>query len=218
MKKLLVTGFSLWSWMIFAAEFSADNLQLKIYKFAVSTSNNCSNPITVIDNGSSAQYADFKGDPNLGSGTLADGTYPCIMIEFSDQIKVTPNGTGDVCTTTLFTQDLCGTGSSSQLIDGTTSTCGNSSDDRVTMYLTRASSQTSGTDAFNPPGCNTVGCTASLGIQLGSSLTVAGTAIGTFKVDVDNRICDGQNPGTDSDPDCGSATCEMLPPNFTFTN
>ena len=71
------------------AGISPSSLKLKIYKFAVSTSPYCTNLITVVDNGISAVETDFVNLPDLGSGVLADGTYPCVVIEMSDNVKFT---------------------------------------------------------------------------------------------------------------------------------
>ncbi len=199
---------------VHATLLSPTSIKLKIYKFAVSESPNCSSPITVVDNGSSPVLVDFKGNPNLGTGTLGSGTYPCVIIEFSDRIEVT-SAAGGSCTTTPFTQDLCGDSTSSQLISGGTTNCTNAGEDRIAMYLSTASTATGASDAFNPPNCNTVGCTASLGFNLASSLVVSGTSSGTFEVNADAKICGGIN--YDGNSDCTQASCELLPPEFTFS-
>ena len=215
-----------------AVPLNASSLRLKIYKMAVSSSPNCSNPIVVFTN-SSPSYTNFKSGPNLGSGDLADGTYPCVIIEFSDNIKITPDANGTYCQMSVEdTQDVCrdydgpgGSTTTATLIDGTTVTC-DSSDNRVAMYLTTASSATQGSDAFNPPSCNTAGC-GTIGINLASPLVVSGTAVGKFTVDTDAKVCDGDDgfPGGD----CGAAqgsnpcacendgACNMMVPGFSFT-
>ena len=62
------------------------SLKLKVYKMAVSTSGLCTNLVTVVDNGATPSEVDFTQDPALGSGSIADGTYPCIVIEFADAV------------------------------------------------------------------------------------------------------------------------------------
>lgn len=133
---------------------SASSIKLKVYKMAVSSSPLCTNLITVLDNGSTPTEVDFLSNPNLGSGTLANGTYPCVVIEFSDLVKFRPsaNSTSLNCSTaTEYTLDVCraGGGDSSVLINGTTTNCtgtsGNATtygapgDDRVAMYISTAS-------------------------------------------------------------------------------
>lgn len=214
MKKVLLLSFLVLTTTTHAALLSPTAVRLKIFKFAVSSSPNCSSPITVVDNGSTPTYVDFKGNPSLGSGTLGSGTYPCVIIEFSDRIEVTSEAGGS-CTTTPFTQDLCGDGTSSQLVSGSTANCTTAGEDRIAMYLSTASTATGAADAFNPPNCNTAGCTATLGFNLGAALVVSGTSAGTFTVNADNKICGGNN--YDGNTDCTQVSCELLPPDFTFT-
>lgn len=214
MKRLLLLSIALVSTVAHSA-LSPSAIKLKVYKLAASESLDCSNPITVVDNGSNPSLIDFKGAPNLGSGNLADGNYPCVIIEISDRILVTPSGGAAHCQNGVeFTQDLCGDGGISALISGATTSCGDSTEDRVALYITRGSSATNNlSNPFNPPACSTTGCSTN-GVQLGTALTVAGALTGTFKVDADGRVCDGDTGG-----DCSGtgAQCELLPPLFTFT-
>lgn len=241
MKKFLSILTLLISLPSFSAPMDANALRLKVYKMAVSTSPNCSSPVTVFET-SSPSYVDFKGAPNLGNGNLADGTYPCVIIEFSDNIKVTPsaNGASFCSVSSEVTNDVCrcdynGNGNcsdegestiTSTLIDGSTVTC-TSGDDRVAMYLSTASSATTQSDAFNPPGCNTVGCDNNTGFNLASPLVVAGTAVGKFVVNTDDKVCDGDDGwSAGGGGDCSTSPnachcenntqCNMLPPLFSF--
>jgi hypothetical protein len=217
MKKQFITiGLSLFSmYSAFAVPLDANSLRLKIYKMAVSTSPNCSSPITVFER-TNPQYTEFKGGPTLGSGRLDNGTYPCVIIEFSDKIKVTPDSNVGVCFNTVeTTQDVCSSGTS-ELIDGSTTTCGGA-DNRVAMYITTANDGTSGSDAFNPPTCNTAGCTAVKGFQLGSALTVSGSAVAKFTVNTDDKVCDGNDGAAGACAGENLGTCNMLPPDFSFT-
>ncbi len=230
MKKFLSILTLLISLPSFSAPMDANALRLKVYKMAVSTSPNCSSPVTVFET-SSPSYVDFKGAPNLGNGNLADGTYPCVIIEFSDNIKVTPsaNGASFCSVSSEVTNDVCncdydGDGNcsdpgestiSSTLIDGSTATC-TSGDDRVAMYLSTASSATTQSDAFNPPGCNTVGCDNDTGFSLASPLVVAGTAVGKFVVNTDGKVCDGNDGGSGVCSGESNTRCNMLPPLFSF--
>ena len=217
MKKLLTFALmSSLSFSAFADGVDTTALELKIYKFAVSTSPNCSNLTTVITN-SNPSYQDFKGAPDLGSGTLADGTYPCIAIEFSDQIRVTHAGPTSICSST-FIQDVCQSGITSTPIGGgATVNCANSQDDRVVMYISTAKDSLSENwNPFNPPACNTADCgtqNTDAGIHLGSSLSVSGSVIGKFTVGTDGKVCDGNTGGNCS----GVSGCEMKVPNFSFT-
>lgn len=186
------------------------NLRLKVYKLAVSTSALCTNLTTVI-NESAPSYMDFLDNPTLGSGLLTDGTYPCVVIEFSDQVKYTPDETSDGgnCNSAVEeTLDVCSSGTS-VLVDGTTTTC-TAGDDRVAMYLSTTSTSTGGgADAFNAP---TTTNDSSNGFNLGSALTVSGTSSAKFVVNGSGKVCD-----TDDVSCSGSAnSCELAPPTFTF--
>ena len=124
----------------FAAGVDTTALELKFYKFTVSTSPNCSNLTTVIINNNHS-CEDFKGIPDLGSGNLAEGTYRYVVIDFSD-----------------FIQDVCATGTTSTPISGGAQVnCGNSQDDRVVIYISTAKDAISQNfDPFNPPACQRI--------------------------------------------------------------
>ena len=220
MKKKLLAGVMTSAISICAsAGVNTTALELKIYKFAVSTSPNCSNLRTVITN-SNPSYQDFKGAPDLGSGELADGTYPCVAIEFSDQIRVSHAGPTVSCSPT-FIQDVCNNNGSgfptTTQIDGSSTTC-TAGEDRIVMYITTAKDGVSQNwDAFNRPSCNTANCgtaNTDAGIHLGSSLTVSGSEAGKFTVNTDGKVCDGPSSGGNC---TGTTGCEMLPPDFSFS-
>ncbi len=195
------------------------SLKLKVYKFAVSTSQLCTNLITVIDNGSTPQEVEFIGSVNLGSGTLADGTYPCVAIEISDNIKFTPgaNSTSAACVVGVEqTLDVCrnqGANPTSLMIDGTTSACSAGvTPDRVTMYMSTGANGTG--DAFNPPSAVGVGD----GFLISSPLTVSGTAVAKFVVNPAGKMCDDTNDaGSDCDGNGAAVRCQLEPPVFDFT-
>ena len=229
MKNFLLSAVIMTSAFSAHAVFDASSLRLKVYKMAVSTSPDCSNPTVVVSN-SSPSYTNFKTNPTLGSGNVADGNYPCVIIEFSDNIKMTPSGNGSLCfSSTETTNDVCRETTTSTLIDGSPVTC-DSGDNRVAMYLTTAASATSQSDAFNPPNCNTAGCDPDTGFNLARELQVSGSAVGKFIVDTDGKVCDGDEGGDlnsngCSDEEAGgnvcaceqNTQCNMLPPNFSFS-
>lgn len=179
-------------------------LKLKVVKMAVSTSPLCTNLVTVIDNSSSTtlDYIDFLGNPNLGSGKVDDGTYPCIAIQFYDKIKFSSDTTTGSCTSgTEVSMGVCQASSTSKMIDGTTTTC-TSGEDLVTMYLSTASTSTNGSDAFNPP---TTLSDATKGLKLNNALTVSGGGVAKFIVNGTGQI------------DGSGASCDMQPPAFSFS-
>lgn len=222
-KKLLLISACALSFNAWALDtgFSPTSLKLTIYKFAVSTSPYCTNLITVVDNGNTGVETDFVNHPNLGSGVLADGTYPCVVIEVSDNVKFTPNGTStsglcvsgaesviDICRT-----DQGGGGgvAASTLVDGTVVNCTGTDvpiapiANRVALYLSTAS--TAGNDTFHPPS---LGDTAH-GLTLGSALVVSGTSVGQFRMNATNQVMDS------SIASAPNGKCEMQAPAFSFS-
>lgn len=102
-KLLLVSALSVTGLHAADLNITPTSLKLKVYKFAVSTSPLCTNLITIVDNGSTPTEVDFLGSPNLGNGIVANGTYPCIVIEFADNIKFATavNSTSNHCVAVL---------------------------------------------------------------------------------------------------------------------
>lgn len=234
MKKLLVLGV-LFSSVALATpagdlNLTPTSLKLKVYKMAVSTSGLCTNLTTIIDNGSTPTEVDFMQDPQLGSGSIGDGTYPCIVIEIADAVKfIPPNSSSGACVSSVEeTLDVCrtqdynsdgdttdaGETSTSVLIDGTTATCGApGTSDRVAMYISTFA--TGGGDVFNAPTSNG---DATHGLNLAAALTVSGTAAGKFVVNPTGEVCDDTNDtGADCEGAGANASCEMGPPAFSFT-
>lgn len=221
MKKYILAALALFSLGASAQDLglNASSLKLSVYKFSVSTDPQCSNPVTVVDNGSTPVEVEFIGGVNLGSGTLANGTYPCVIIEFADQIVFTPsaNSTSTNCsTTTPSTLDVCRNPDTSLLADGTTTSCSAGSN-RVAMYLSTASTSTGGSDAFNPP---TSGADAAHGFNLANALVVSGSASGKFIVNPAGKVCDDNDAGCDGGPGgtgIGTGDCRLEPPVFNFS-
>jgi hypothetical protein len=191
----------LFSLQAFSASQDPTELLIKPYKVAVSTSQLCTNLQTVY-NESSPSYIDFLTSPTIGSGQLADATYPCIVIEMSSQIKYKPTTTQNNCvSTTEYTLNVCQNTQQSTLIDGSSVTCDGTSDTRIAIYISTGSTWTTGAgDPFLPPV--SIG-DANRGIQLTSALVVDGTSAAKFVVNGTGKIDD-------------STSCEMLPPVFGF--
>jgi hypothetical protein len=215
-KKAMTAVLALTSYNLYSADLglSPSSLKLAVYKFAVSTDALCSNPVTIIDNGSTPQEVEFSGGVNLGSGSLSNGTYPCVIVEFSSNIKFTPssNSTSGNCTTVVEeVMDVCRNPDTSLLIDGTTTSC-TAGADRVAMYISTASSSSTAADAFNPP--TSVG-DAAHGFNLATALTVSGSVSGKFVVNPSGKVCDGDDAGCDGGGNNGH--CMMEPPLFNFT-
>lgn len=195
------------------------SLKLKVYKFAVSTSPLCTNLMTVIDNGNSPQEVEFIGSVQLGSGVLASGTYPCVVIEMSDNIKYIPgsnSSSGSCVASTEYILDVCRTQGmsvySSQLIDGSITTCSSGvADDRVAMFMSTGSPGTG--DSFYPPSAVGVGD----GFNLASPLVVSGSTVAQFVVNPAGKMCDNANDtGSDCDGAGASVNCQLEAPVFNF--
>ncbi|MCO4754228.1 MAG: hypothetical protein KC478_07085 [Bacteriovoracaceae bacterium] len=215
MKKLLFVSMLATS-TVFSATGDPDSLKIKLYRFAVSDNADCSNPKVVVDRSSNPQYVSMLDRPEFGSGEVDNGTYPCVMIEMSDQIKFSPDGNvGTQCDGNVeYTLDVCGGSGTYQKLDGTTGTCagdngadssGSYTETKVVLYLSTNSTSTGGgANAFVPP---TTGSDATKGFQLGSPLIVSGTEVGIFDVDGTGKV--------DGDP--GPSYCEFMPPLFSFS-
>lgn len=148
---------------------SPTSLKLHIYQVAVALSNDCSSPQVIFSSTTGAER-DFISSPVLGSGSLANGTYNCVMITMNDVIKFTPSANdGATCTGgTEYAIDLCRTTASSgnepvwsttDLLEGTTTTsavqCSGTSQvvgsggvaNKVTLYLRTNSLPSTNPDA-----------------------------------------------------------------------
>lgn len=197
-----------------------DSLKIKLYRFAVSESEDCSNPKIVIDRGSNPTYVSMLSKPSFGSGELDNGTYPCVMIEMSDNIKFDPDGNiGSHCDgNTEYTLDVCnanGGATPYTLLDGTTGTCtggdglGSSGavETKIVLYLsTRSTSTGGGANPFTPPA--TAGDAGTKGFKLASALVVSGTETGIFDVNGTGKVVSNTGSG---------GYCEFQPPVFSFS-
>jgi hypothetical protein len=216
MKKLLFILGLLCTSFSFAANLNLDPsyLSLKMYKFAVSESPFCTSPITILEN-ETPDYIDVLGSPEFGNGSVTDGTYPCVIIEFSSYIKYKPSedSDGGNCSSTVeSTLDVCSSATTSTLVDGTTVTC-DANENRIAMYLSTTSTQTTGVSGHTAFEAPTSVNDATKGFNLAAALVVDGTSTGIFTVNGTDKICDGDDSGCSGN----SGTCEMAPPLFTFS-
>lgn len=179
-------------------------LKIKVYKFAVSASELCTNPITIIDNSANPEYVNVFESPEFGAAILAQGTYPCVMIEMSDLIKVTStedSDSGNCVAGEELEMYVCQASNAYQLIDGSTGTC-TSGEDRVGLFLSTTSTDTgSSANSFVPP---TTTNDSTKGFNLAAALVVSGGVTGTFVVDGTGKIQDT------------NGACDMQPPIFGF--
>ncbi len=107
MKIKILMFLSMASFNTFAVTDPSE-LKIKVYQVSVSLSSDCTSPVTILTSATGVE-TDFMASPTLGSGTLADGTYNCVMITMEDVIKFKPLANdGAVCTAgTEYSIDLC---------------------------------------------------------------------------------------------------------------
>jgi hypothetical protein len=209
-RNLVLLSLVLASRNVLATAVDPSSTSVKFYKMAVSTSALCTDMTTVFSSDTGVT-ADLLQGPTLGSGSLAEGTYPCIAFEISKILDFVPSaGDGGSCVAgTTYHLDICGTNTVDN-IDGTQTTCsgGQANPQHVTFYLTTNSTDTIGLHAFSKP--TTVGGNG--GIKLASALVVSGDVSGTFVVD--GRASVG--PGVHTVTGGSGNYCDFGPPTFTF--
>lgn len=183
---------------------NASELKIKVYKFAVSESADCTNPILIFEDSTGIEK-DLAASPSFGSGEIDDGTYPCVMIEASKIIKTSAAVTSGDCTKDLeFSDVICNDTQKSQLIDGTSVSCsgGNTNDQHVTLFITTLSSGNGdGVRALLPPETAT---DTNSSIVLTNPFVVNGDVAGTLSVSLVHFL------------GSGSGVCFTSPPPFSF--
>lgn len=228
MKKLLFSIFALALGFNAFAVTDPTSLKVKVYQIAVAENADCSDP-QVIFTSTAGSEKDFITNPTLGSGSLADGTYNCVMITMDDVIKFTPLANdGATCTAgTEYAIDLCRVGEDTDLLESTTTTstaCVGTDQsvsaggiaNKVTLYLRTTSpannsgdaddvySWKKGTVLANANGAGNPSVDSANGIQLTTGFVVSGTKTGIFYVDASSQVTGA------------GANCEMNAPEFGF--
>ena len=212
MKKLFTVSLIAFAALANAADtgLSPEYLKIKIYRFAVSTSEYCTNPQVVFEN-AAPEYEDVLIGPTFGAGTLRNGTYKCVMLEMSDAIKFAPDQNSDSGACLMgqeLTLNVCNGSEETKNIEGEVSNC-TVGEDKVTLYLSTASvinlDPNSGEDAFRPTAADNL----NRGINLGEALKVAGRTSGKFVVNGQGKVRDYLN--------WGQRECELMPPAFSIS-
>ena len=182
------------------ATTNASSLKLQVYSVMLSTSPQCTSPVTVFSNATPTEV-DFLVAPTLGSGNPPDGTYQCI-IKMSDIIKFTPTSNDVFCQGgTEYTTEVCKSTESTQAPDAGAATSCTTGADLVHLYLTTSRSGAVGGNAFLQP---LAPYDTSYGVKLTSPLVVSGTATAKFVVTAAGAVV-------------GSlGSCDMNPPVFGF--
>lgn len=192
-----------------AMALDASSLKLQVYSVMLSTSAQCTSPVTVFASATPTEV-DFLATPTLGSGNPPDGTYQCVIIKMSDLIKFTPSASAGLCAAgTQYTADVCRSDNSgmTQAPDavGAPSAC-NGTDaapvsDAVYLYLTtNAAAGSGGGSTFMQP----TGAASPNGLNLTAPLVIAGAAKSKFVVNATGKVGDD------------GISCGMNPPVFGF--
>jgi len=181
-----------------AGTIDAASMKFKVYKFAVSKSMECTSPITIFSSDSGVEK-NMLSKPTFGSGELAAGIYPCVIIEISKIIKDSPASTSGACIANIEQSDLiCNDEQTSKLVDGTAVDCsgGILNDQHVALYITTLSAGNSGNRSLLPP--SSASDTAS-GIKLTAPFTVGDDTSGTLTVSYKNFFSsDGLSCGSNA--------------------
>lgn len=203
---------------------NAESLRIKMYKFYVAESANCTDPVLVYEN-DAPTYTSMSEAGTLFQEELSDGTYNCVIIVMSDHIKATPEtNVGTACVAGVEnTQDVCqpyqGEGEEEgddpflivDNVDGTQTTC-TDGEDQVVLWLTTAVTAASDENMiFRKPTATGLPSGATASDVLETALVVSGATNGTFYVDVSGKI-EARDFGE------GDETCEMGKPDFGFIN
>jgi hypothetical protein len=178
---------------------SPASMSIRVYEVRVSHNADCSNPIRVISNpGGTVQ--DFVTNPNLGSGAIPNGSYPCIMTKIGNLITYTPaaNDGLNCVAGTSYTRNVFHTGggddTSANPDGGTISAIGTSQDTTSNPFW-----------AYFKVGGGANGCkTPATACTLSSPIIVSGDKTGTLVVDFDNKI------------DGSASPCDMQAPVFSY--
>jgi len=146
-------------------------------------------------------------NPTLGTASVADGTYPCVIMVISDHIKfVSDTATGSCDTSTENTIQICrsGMGTNIQTPGTSTLTPCDDTEQQVPIYLSTNSTSDDGGDGSNAFEAPASAGDATKGFLLNGALTVSGAKTSTFYMDFSGQI-DGSNP-----------ECDVQPPAFGF--
>lgn len=225
MKKLILTlAFLLIAAPAMAGVDTASAL-VKLYKAYASTSGLCTSPVTFFNaEGDAATYplgyseVDFASAVNtIGTGTIADGTYNCVIFKISDHVTFVPAANeGTECVAgTSYTIDVCqdwgiGAPTITNPDTGATTTC-TSNEDIVWIYLSTYSTNSGGSpdnQSFTPPTANG---DSTNGVNLTSAMTVSADLTGTFVFGTAGRVATlPHGPGQ-------TDICNMDQPTFGFS-
>jgi hypothetical protein len=174
----------------------ASEVNIKIFKMWVSPNTDCTDARLVYNN-ASATYQNMVDNPTFGTGSIPNGTYPCVVLKMSDLINGKPNynsTSGHCLTNTTVNLDVfrADNDSSSTCPDGTQISGRTDAEDDPCLYMS-----TSGSDS-------NVGWLPTSPFPLVGALRVSGDFVGTFVSDFRGKIEDA------------GGECGIQPPVFGF--
>ena len=179
-----------------ATTYTPSSMKMKVYRILISTDPLCTNPI-VLWAPSTPTVVDFIAAPTLGNGQVPDGTYQCMIWEISDQVVMTEPTTSGFCTAgTVVTMDVCRPPVTTTGVNGVTTSCV-TGEDKMTIYLSTASTGTGGVGFGTPP--TKIGDAVN-GMNLSGALVISGDSSGTLifngagTLDDTQTGCSGQAP------------------------
>ena len=191
-----------------AFALDASSLKLQVYAVMLSTSPQCTSPVTVFSS-AAATEVDFLAAPTLGSGNPPDASYHCVIIKMSDLIKFTPSASAGLCVAgSQYTADVCRSdnGGMTRAPDavGAPNACSGTDaapvSDTVYLYLTTNAAAGSDGNTFLQPTDPGSGH----GLNLTAPLVIAGFAKSKFIVNATGKVGDD------------GVSCGMNPPVFGF--
>ena len=157
-------------------------------------------------------YAD---SPQLGSGSIPNGTYNCMAVRIWDNVTFSPteNTTSGACAAASdYTTDICGGDPYWNPDTGASANCAadaSPASEWTWIYMSTVSTDLDADDDcvgcdWNPPTADNL----TRGVTLGAPLVISAAKTSIFKTTITNRIADTTR--------LGNASCGMLKPAFTF--
>lgn len=158
---------------------SPTSFTMTLYQAWISANADCSSPVLIEDHGAAGAVVELSSSPILFSGTPADGSYPCLILVASDNLRFTVDAIavgahlGCTDTTTVYTQDVYRAGDAGWIdLAGSpiiaTGSRAAPGDDRVTYFISTNPAVVVAGTASTPAHMNQV-------LSLTSPMVVPGT-------------------------------------------
>jgi hypothetical protein len=169
---------------------SPSDVEINFLDLYVSKSADCSSPIHVVHNTSTATQ-NFVADPKLGTGSVPKGTYPCVIVGINSELTLTVGNSTTASSPpecakgAIINNQICRNGQYFQnpATPNQLTACSTGSPTEVFAYFStsgNASNGMSGNGGFVPTGA----------LPLTSALVVTGNHNLQFVVDFDNTMTD----------------------------